>query len=141
MNKSAVWILIIIACAAAAIFFSVFSEMPNGTAIFIMYIIIFNIFFTQRGNNRAIIARKTIKNKRTERTQMVELAKNFIGKECLITSFEGGRQYGGIVKEVSDGAVLLEKDGKLEAINLDFVIRIREFPRNKKGKKKAFVLD
>ena len=32
-------------------------------------------------------------------------------------------------------------DGKIEAINLDFVIRIREYPRNKKGKKKSVVLD
>ena len=33
------------------------------------------------------------------------------------------------------------KDGKLEAINLDFVIRIREFPTNKNGKKKSVILD
>ena len=50
-------------------------------------------------------------------------------------------QYEGIIKEVTDGAVLVEKNGKLEAINLDFVIRIREYPRNKNGKKKSVVLD
>ena len=33
------------------------------------------------------------------------------------------------------------KDRTLEAINLDFVIRIREYPKNKKGKKKSVVLD
>ena len=44
-----------------------------------------------------------------------------------------------IIKEVSSSAILIEKDGKLEAINLDFVVRIREYPRNKKGKKKAIV--
>ena len=46
-----------------------------------------------------------------------------------------------IIKEVTEGAILIEKDGKIEAINLDFVIRIREYPRNKKGKKKSVVLD
>jgi len=35
----------------------------------------------------------------------------------------------------------VEKNGTVEAINLDFVIRIREFPKNKKGKKKSVVLD
>ena len=35
----------------------------------------------------------------------------------------------------------VEKNGTVEAINLDFVIRIREFPKNKKGKKKSLVLD
>ena len=72
---------------------------------------------------------------------MVELAKKFIDKECLIYSFDGNRQYDGIIKEVTNGAMLIEKDGAIEAINLDFVIRIREYPRNKNGKKKSVVLD
>ena len=72
---------------------------------------------------------------------MKELAKRFIDKECVIFSFDGNHQYEGIIKEVTDGAILVEKDGKTEAINLDFVIRIREYPRNKKGKKKSVVLD
>lgn len=70
---------------------------------------------------------------------MKELAMRFIDKECVISSFDGNHQYEGIIKEVTDGALLLEKDGKIEAINLDFVIRIREFSPNKKGKKKLVV--
>ena len=70
---------------------------------------------------------------------MKELAMRFMDKECVISSFDGNHQYEGIIKEVTDGALLLEKDGKIEAFNLDFVIRIREFPRNKKGKKKLVV--
>ena len=72
---------------------------------------------------------------------MKELVKRFIDKECLISSFDSNHQFEGIIKEVTDGAILVEKDGKTEAINLDFVIRIREYPRNKKGKKKSVVLD
>lgn len=72
---------------------------------------------------------------------MKELAKRFIDKECLISSFDGGHQYDGIIKEVNDSAILVEKNGIVEAINLDFVIRIREFPKNKNGKKKSVVLD
>ncbi len=72
---------------------------------------------------------------------MKELAKKFIDKECLISSFDGNHQYEGVIKEVSDGAILLEKDGKIEALNLDFILRIREFPRKKNGKKKSIVLD
>lgn len=72
---------------------------------------------------------------------MIELAKRFIDKECVIYAFDSNHQFNGIVKEVSDGAILIENEGKMEAINLEFVIRIREYPRNKKGKKKAFVFD
>lgn len=70
---------------------------------------------------------------------MKELAKRFIDKECIITSFDGNHQYEGVIKEVTDGAILVEKDGKIEALNLDFVIRIREYPRKKNGKKKTIV--
>ena len=72
---------------------------------------------------------------------MVELAKRFIGKDCLIYAFDSGHQFSGVITEVTEHAVLIEKDGLQEAINLDFVIRIREYPRNKKGKKKSVILD
>lgn len=72
---------------------------------------------------------------------MIELAKRFIGKECIIYAFDSNHQFEGVIKEVSDGAILIEKEQKLEAINLDFVIRIREYPRDKKGKKKSLILN
>ena len=71
---------------------------------------------------------------------MKELAKRFIDKECLIYAFDSNHQFDGIIKEVTDGAILIEKGDTVEAINLDFVIRIREYPKNKNGKKKSVVL-
>lgn len=67
---------------------------------------------------------------------MKELAKRFIDKECMISSFYESQQYVGVIKEVSDGAILIEKDGKEQALNLDFILCIKEYPRKKKGKKK-----
>ena len=105
--------------------------------IIVMWIIIIYVLLS---NRKAVIARQIIKKRKTEgNTEMKELAMRFIDKECVISSFDGNHQYEGIIKEVTDGALLLEKDGKIEAINLDFVIRIREYPKNKKGKKKAIV--
>ena len=72
---------------------------------------------------------------------MKELAKRFMDKACIISAFDSNHQFDGVIKEVSDSAILIEKNGKTEAINLDFVIRIREYPKNKKGKKKSVVLD
>lgn len=100
------------------------------------------IFITFRNNRRAVIVKKVIKKRKSgENTEMKELAKKFIDKDCLIYSFDGGHQYEGVIKEVTDGAILIEKDGKVDAINLEFVMRIREYPKNKKGKKKSLVLD
>ncbi len=100
------------------------------------------ILFFLWHRNRAIIAKKAIQNKKTKgNKEMLELAKNFLGKDCLIYAFDGSHQFSGIIKEVTEGAILLETASGMEAINLDFVIRIREYPKNKNGKKKSVVLD
>ena len=103
-----------------------------------MFFVLFIILLRRK----EIIAKKVIKrNKTEEKTKMIELAKRFIGKDCIVYSFDSSRQFDGVIKEVSDGAILIEKNGELEAINLDFVIRIREYPKDKKGKKKSVVID
>ncbi|MBD5161860.1 MAG: hypothetical protein HDT14_07600 [Oscillibacter sp.] len=74
---------------------------------------------------------------------METLAKQFIGKECIIytiTSNDGSVQ--GTIREVGGGGMVLEDaQGQIQAVNLEYVTRIREYPRNKKGKKKSVVLD
>lgn len=71
---------------------------------------------------------------------MLELAKNFIDKECIIYTFNNS-SIQGTIKEISKNALLLETGNTVEAVNLDFVVRIREYPRKKNGKKKSVVLD
>ena len=109
---------------------------------YIPIIVLWIIIFIMLRNRKAVIARQIIKKRKMEgNTEMEELAKRFIDKECLISSFDSNHQFEGVIKEVSDSAILVEKNGTVEAINLDFVIRIREYPKNKKGKKKSVVLD
>lgn len=109
---------------------------------YIPIIMLFVVLFILGRRRKLVIAQKAIKRRKTEeKTKMVELAKKFIGKECIVYSFDNGHQFQGIIKEVNDGAILLEKNNELEVINLEFVLRIREFPKNKNGKKKSVVLD
>ncbi len=74
---------------------------------------------------------------------MKELAKQFLEKECIIytiTSNDSSIQ--GVIKEIDDGGMLIERNtGEKEIINLDFITRIREYPRKKNGRKKGVVLD
>lgn len=79
------------------------------------------------------------KHKKGECEKMEALAKEFIGQECILYTLNG--QLVGVIRAVSDGALLLEKKGIKEVVNLDFLLRIREYPRTKSGKKKSCVLD
>lgn len=109
---------------------------------YIPIIILFVIIFITSKRQKTIIAKRIIeKRNKKGNKEMLELAKKFIDKECIIYAFDGSHQYTGVIKEVSDGAILIEKNNQLEAINLDFVLRIREYPVDKKGKKKTVILD
>lgn len=113
-------------------------NMMSYLPILVMLLILFILL----RNQKVVIGKRIIKKRKLEgKTEMIELAKRFIEKECILYAFDSNHQYIGTIKEVSDNAILVENDGTVEAINLDFIIRIREFPKNKKGKKKAVVLD
>jgi hypothetical protein len=94
----------------------------------------------QQRNRTAWLASRVVSAKKEDKTHMKDLAKAFIGKECLVYTVNS-QTLTGTVKEVTDGAILLQSENTHEAVNLDFIVRIREYPRNKKGKKKSVVID
>lgn len=82
------------------------------------------------------------KNSKGNGDTMKELVKKFIGKDVIINTFNS--QLDGRLLEVSEdgGAILIERvDKQVEAVNLDYVIRLREYPTKKNGKRKEIVLD
>ena len=114
---------------------------PSYYATFLPLIFLLIFIFYQERQSR-ICACRIINNrkKKTGDTEMLTLAKTMIGKECLIYTFNG-TQITGVIAEVSDGAIRVDREKESEIVNLDFVVRIREFPRKKNGKKKSVVLD
>ena len=111
-----------------------------------LVIIALIIFFCILKRRRTAAAVWQIQNRRKQNKEnvvMKELAKQFIGEECIIytiTSIEGSIQ--GVIKEIDDGGMVIERNsGEREIVNLDFVTRIRQYPRKKNGKKKGVVLD
>ena len=113
---------------------------------YLWIVVILIIFLCIRKKRRTAAAVWQIQNRRKQNQEilvMKELAKQFIGEECIIytiTSNDGSVQ--GVIKEIDDNGMVIEKKtGELEIINLDFVTRIRQYPRKKNGKKKDIVLD
>lgn len=101
---------------------------------------LFLIVYITRQNETAIMKKIIRQRKMGNKTEMIDLAKRFIDKECIIYTFNS--QLIGTVKEVSNSAILIiDKSGSAESVNLDFIVRIREYPRKKNGKKKSVVID
>ena len=105
-------------------------EPSTFAALLPIWILLLVILPAQRRRKRTILANKILNNE-LENKEMFELAKRFIEKECIIYAFDGN-QYSGVIKEVTEGAILIEKRGVTEAINLNFVVKIKEIVKCKK---------
>ena len=64
---------------------------------------------------------------------MNELIKGYIGKDVQL--YTGASVVGGILKKIEDNWIEVETSTGSQIINLDYISRIQEYPRNKKGKK------
>lgn len=100
-----------------------------GSYLVIIAVLIILLCFRRRRRTAAVawqILNQRKQNK--ENVVMKELAKQFIGEECIIytiTSNDGSIQ--GVIKEIDDGGMVIERNsGEREIVNLDFVTRIRE---------------
>lgn len=117
----------------------------NGRTLILLalFLLVIIPWITRRRRMAAIRQFLNRKRQNKENDEMKELAKRFIGEECLIytiTSNDGSLQ--GVIREIGDGGMVIEKkSGETEIVNLDFVTRIRQYPRKKNGKKKEIVLD
>jgi hypothetical protein len=110
--------------------------------LIILFLVILPLFARRK---RAAAVRQFLNRKKQnkESNEMKELAKRLIGEDCIIyTITSESSSIQGVLKEVEDGGLVIEKTtGETEIVNLDFVTRIREYPRKKNGKKKSIVVD
>ena len=104
-----------------------------------LWLIIFIMMSRQRRENIIRIILQKRKHGE-EKMRMKAIAEKFVGKECLVYTLNS-QQVSGKIVEVTDGALLLDNGKQCEMINFDYVVRIREYPINKNGKKKSIVLD
>lgn len=106
----------------------------------VWFVLLFVVIIPWITRQRRIAAIRHImnnKNHKKENSAMKELAKQFIGKECIVYTVTGmDSTVKGTIKEVGDGGIIIEKNDGIEAVNLEYITRIREWPRNAKGKKK-----
>ena len=113
--------------------------MQNSIWIAVFLLIILPMLERRRRRRNAIIKHVLYNKKRNkENNKMKELAKQFIGKECIVYTVTGSDGIvKGTIKDVADAGIIIEHGDGIEAVNLEYVTRIREWPRNANGKKKA----
>ncbi len=103
---------------------------------FILFLVLFVLPAQRARQLRQLRIAKKNRNKREKGVfTMNELIKNYIGKEVVIYVSTSG--VSGTVTKIEDNWVEVEdKNGQKQLLNADYISRIQEYPRNKKGKKK-----
>lgn len=99
------------------------------------------IFAANRKTAAAAVLHTRKQHGKREAEPMVALAKQFIGKECIISIITSSTGVIGTIESVEGCGMLVKKDGSTTLVNLEYVTQIKEFPKKKNGKKKALVLD
>ena len=112
--------------------------MSTWWIVYYPLFIVFLILYIQRKETEQYIAARSRRQKGD--VEMQTLAQRFIGKDVLLSTVGSG-SCDGVVREVVDNAVVLEKNGQQTVVNLDYVIRMREYPKNKKGKRKSVIAE
>ncbi|MDD3244247.1 MAG: hypothetical protein PHD32_11070 [Eubacteriales bacterium] len=112
------------------------------SCFFLMLVVLFLVLQQRRRQAYVRIQHLRAARKKGGMNPMNEIFERFIGKDCLIYSGLNGESTQGVVEGVADNWLQVRrKSGEQELVSLDFVSRIREYPVNKKGKKKDIVLD
>lgn len=120
-------------------------RLSSTNLYIIIFILLFCIILPAARRRRTMAALRITKRKRKkltleERIKMYEIIKRFIGKECIISLMTGETsQVKGTIKDVQENWVVIDTGYGDDVINIDYITRVREYPRNKNGKKKAFV--
>ena len=104
-----------------------------------IFIVIFLIILPARRRRKAAAAMRLILRKKRVKgaNKMHELLEKYVGKECTVYTL-GDSNVTGTVTALKDGWLNIEdKLGNEEVLNLDYIVRVREIPLNKNGKKKV----
>lgn len=104
---------------------------------FMLFIIVFFIYLPMKRRrkymaNRLFIKKRMMSKTADRRMVMKELIQGFMGKDVYIKLLEGNAD--GVIKEVTDGGVVLENKNGVQIVNLDYIMKVREYPY-KNGKR------
>jgi hypothetical protein len=108
-------------------------SLNNG--IWIILVAVFLLLYNderQKKNRHILVKSKMSKEIRT----MSEIIKDFIGKECVISTMN--TDVVGVIESVQENWVRTQTPAGSQIVNIDYVSSIREYTRKKNGKKKMF---
>ena len=115
-------------------------EQFLNPAIYLCFFLPLIIVLIQQYQSKKVIQMNIVKKKKKIRSAiMFELIERYIGKECLVYTMN--TQLRGTIVGVKEGWLEVNTGTDTDIVNIDYIIRIREYPKKKNGKNKSVILD
>jgi hypothetical protein len=113
--------------------------MGSGLGVLLLLLVCLWLLHEQNRRQELFRIRNRRKGRKNGAADMNETVRQFIGKECIITV--GISTVAGVIEQLEDHRLVLTATGTNErsVLNMEYISRIREYPRKKNGKKKAVV--
>lgn len=109
-------------------------------AVYILILFLFLIIFIDSKQKSDNIRRIIKKRKKRGLTDMSDIFNKYIGKDCVIYISNSSSNIieCNVIRVADNWLTVKTRDGE-EMINIDYLVRIKEHPTNKNGKKKSVI--
>ena len=105
-------------------------------SLFVLFIVILTEEEYSKAEQNRFILKHVIRKKKG--TSMSDIIKQFIGKECIISTMR--QNIVGTVESADGSWIKIVTKGNADfpdVINLEYISRIREYPKKRSGKRKT----
>jgi hypothetical protein len=114
------------------------------TNVWIILILAIALISIGGGRRKAQVIKRLAKIRQNHKeglSIMCDVFNRFIGKECIITTMDTANVIGVVEAIEGDWLAIRAKGGAedLDMLRIEFISRIREYPKGKNGKKKWIV--
>lgn len=108
----------------------------NWVIWYLLFIVLFAAYAQRKRRMQQLLHKRMMQKKSGKEVwKMNELMKKYIGTEVIIST--GFSSTSGTLTKIEDGWAEIETSTGNEIINIEYISRIKEYPRGKKGKKSS----
>lgn len=102
--------------------------------LWIAVIFVFVIVFREKKKrNKQIEILRKIRNRRNK-IMNSDMLKVFVGKDCVVYTVD--KYVSGVIEQINDNWLNIKTQDGLEMLNIEYIVRVKEYPLDKNGKKK-----
>ena len=107
---------------------------------FIWLILFMTIAKRRKEERNAELVHRTACLRRRKRNGkiMEDMIREYLGKDVVIYTLGSSSMVSGVLDLVKDGWCVIKdfESGEAQTVNLEYVVRVREYPKDKNGKRK-----